>query len=42
MLPCLAKPFANDRFLFSVVENVHETTANLNKDHENINKWAQQ
>ena len=37
-LCCSAKLFA----LFSVVENVHETTANLNKDLENINKWAKQ
>ena len=28
--------------LFSIVEDVNETTANLNKDLENINKWAQQ
>ena len=28
--------------LFSVVENVNETTTNLNKDLENISKWAQQ
>ena len=34
--------FADDKSLFSVVENVNETTANLNKDLENINKWAQQ
>ena len=26
--------------LFSIVEDVNETTANLNKDLENINKWA--
>ena len=41
-LRCSAKLFADDTFLFSVVENVNETTANLNKDLENINKWAQQ
>ena len=34
--------FADDKSLFSVVENVNETTANLNKDLENINKWAKQ
>ena len=34
--------FADDKSLFSVVENVNETTANLNKDLENINRWAQQ
>ena len=34
--------FADDTYLFSVVENVNETTASLNKDLENINKWAQQ
>ena len=28
--------------LFSVVENVNETTTNLSKDLENRNKWAQQ
>ena len=39
---CSAKLFADDTSLFSVVENVNETTANLNKDLENINKWAQQ
>ena len=41
-LHCSAKLFADDTSLFSVVENVNETTANLNKDLENINKWAQQ
>ena len=41
-LRCSAKLFADDTSLFSVVENVNETTANLNKDLENINKWAQQ
>ena len=39
---CSAKLFADDTSLFSVVENVNETTANLNKDLENINRWAQQ
>ena len=34
--------FADDKSLFPVVENVNETTANLNKDLENIKKWAQQ
>ena len=34
--------FADDTSLFSVVENVNETTTNLNKDLENINKLAQQ
>ena len=41
-LRCSAKLFADDTSLFSVVENVNETTANLNKDLENIKKWAQQ
>ena len=41
-LRCSAKLFADDTPLFSVVENVNETTTNLNKDLENINKWAQQ
>ena len=41
-LRCSAKLFVDDTSLFSVVENVNETTANLNKDLENINKWAQQ
>ena len=41
-LRCSAKLFADDTYLFSVVENVNETTANLNKHLENINKWAQQ
>ena len=41
-LRCSAKLFADDTSLFSAVENVNETTANLNKDLENINKWAQQ
>ena len=34
--------FADDKSLFSVVENVNKITANLNKDLENINKWVQQ
>ena len=37
---CLAKLFTGDTSLFSVVENVNETTTNLNKDLENISKWA--
>ena len=37
-LRCSAKLFADDTSLFSVVENVNETTANLNKDLENVNK----
>ena len=41
-LRCSAKLFADDTPLFFVVENVNETTANLNKDLENINKLAQQ
>ena len=41
-LRCSAKLFADDTSQFSVVENVNETTTNLNKDLENINKWAQQ
>ena len=41
-LLCLAKLFADDTSLFSVVENVNETTANLNKDLQNKNKWGQQ
>ena len=41
-LCCSAKLFADDTFLFFVVENVSGTTTNLNKDLENINKWAQQ
>ena len=40
-LCCSAKLFADDTSLFSVVENVNETTANLNKDIENVSKWAQ-
>ena len=32
----------DDTFLFSVVQNVNETAVNLNKNLENINKWAQQ
>ena len=40
--PCSAKHFVDDTSLFSVVENVNRTTKNLNKDLENINKWAQQ
>ena len=39
---CSAKLFADDASLFSVVENVNETTTNLNKDLEKINKWAHQ
>ena len=39
---CSAKLFADDTSLFSVVENVNETTTNLNKDLENINKWTHQ
>ena len=31
-LRCSAKLFADDTFLFSVVENLNETNANLNKD----------
>ena len=41
-LRCSSKLCADDTSLFSVVENVNETTTNLNKDFENINKWAQQ
>ena len=41
-LSCSAKLFADDTSLFSIVENVNETTANLSKDLENIKKWAQQ
>ena len=41
-LHCSAEHFADDTSLFSVVENVNRTTINLNKDLENINKWAQQ
>ena len=41
-LRCSPKLCADDTSLFSVVENVNETTTNLNKDFENINKWAQQ
>ena len=41
-LRCSAKLFAEDASLFSVAENVNETTKNLNKDLENTNKWAQQ
>ena len=41
-LRCSAKLFPDGTSLFSVVENVNETTTNLNKDLENINKWVQQ
>ena len=41
-LRCSAKLFADDTSLLSAVDNVNETTTNLNKDLENINKWAQQ
>ena len=41
-LRCSAKLFADDTSLFPVVENVNETTTSLNKDLENINKWAHQ
>ena len=41
-LHCSPKLFVDDTSLFSIVEDVNETTANLNKDLENINKWAQQ
>ena len=41
-LPCSAELFTDDISLFFVLENVNETTANLNKDLKNINKWALQ
>ena len=41
-LCCSAKLFADDRSLFSAVENVNETTTNIHRDLENKNKWAQQ
>ena len=41
-LRCSAKLFADETSLFSVVGNVKETTANLNKDLEFINKWTHQ
>ena len=41
-LRCSAKLCPDGTSLFSVVENVNETTTNLNKDLENINKWVQQ
>ena len=41
-LRCSDKLFADDTSSFSVVENVNETTAEINKDLVNINKWAQQ
>ena len=41
-LHCLAKLFADHTSLFFIAENVNETTVNLNKDLENIKKWAQQ
>ena len=39
---CSAKLFADDTSLFSVVENINESTANVNKDLENISEWVQQ
>ena len=36
------KLFADDTSLFLVVKNVNETAKKLNKDLENISKWAHQ
>ena len=41
-LCCSPKLFADDKSLFSVVKNVNETAKKLNKDLENISKWAHQ
>ena len=40
-LCCLLKLFSDDTSLFSVVKNVNETAKQLNKDLNNIRKWAQ-
>ena len=41
-LSCSPKLFANDTSLFSVIKNVNETAKKLNKNLENISKWAHQ
>ena len=41
-LCCSPKLFADDKSLFSVVKDVNETAKKLNKDLENISKWAHQ
>ena len=41
-LSCSSKLFADDTSLFSVIKNVNKTAKKLNKDLENISKWARQ
>ena len=40
-LRCLGKLLVNDTTLFSVAGKVNKTATNLNKNPENINKWAE-